>query len=82
MVRVRLYDAARGFLEWSAFEQGEACQEPVHLFEVGPLGEATAESSAVVDVSAGTYLVTATIEYLQGFPSPFVELLAGNVTFP
>lgn len=82
MIRVRLYDASKGTDVWSQFDEIDACQEPLRVFDLDP-GEADSVSTQVdVPVGSGTYLVTATIEHLAGFPSSFVELIAGNVTFP
>jgi len=82
MIRVRLYDAANGSIRWSQFDEIDACQEPARVVELDP-GEVELITSQVrASTGAGTYFVTATIDYLAGFPTSFVELVAGNVTLP
>ncbi len=81
MIMARLYHASNGTTAWSQYDRTPACQEPALQISLEPGETETLEASTPVEVGRGTYFTTATIQYLGGFPTPYVELIAGNVTF-
>ncbi|HIF21563.1 MAG TPA: hypothetical protein EYQ27_06540 [Gemmatimonadetes bacterium] len=76
MLRPRVYTERGGQLVWSAFDLFDACQEPLRLFQLGGGDEESISRDFEIDVEAGDYFVTLTIEHTS-----LVELAAGSISW-